>query len=361
MKKIAVLGSGNGGCATAFDCAAAGFETALFDFELFPAQIEAVKNAGGIHAEGDLDGFAPVAYAGHDIAQAIDRAELIYAVGPAYSTEPFATACKEYIRPGQKVVVCPGSCGGALVFKKALGLKPLDESVLVGETSTLPYAVRLTAPGRIRVFLRLRGGLWLSALPGRRTGDILADVRRVYDFIQPAKNVLQTMLQNANPVIHPAVTLLNAARIEQTKGDFCFYEDGVTPAVGRVMKGVDDERIALGRRLGIEILDDPRTGVLQGYMREPTYDKGYSEAPGFRGIKAQAELDYRYWNEDVGYGLVFLSELGRMIDVPTPTIDALIQIISVAMERDYRREGARTPHALGLNGADAAALVETVE
>ena len=36
---IAVLGSGNGGCAVAFDCAANGHQVRLFDFEQFPEEI----------------------------------------------------------------------------------------------------------------------------------------------------------------------------------------------------------------------------------------------------------------------------------------------------------------------------------
>jgi opine dehydrogenase len=69
----------------------------------------------------------------------------------------------------------------------------------------------------------------------------------------PAGNVLQTSLQNGNPVIHPAITLLNAALIERTGGDFFFYEDGVTPAVGRLIEAVDRERISIGRALGVDI------------------------------------------------------------------------------------------------------------
>jgi hypothetical protein len=43
---------------------------------------------------------------------------------------------------------------------------------------------------------------------------------------QAGHSVFQTTLQNGNPVIHPAVTLTNAALIERTAGDFRFYEDG---------------------------------------------------------------------------------------------------------------------------------------
>ncbi len=52
-------------------------------------------------------------------------------------------------------------------------------------------------------------------------------IRDVYPHMAAANNVLQTSLQNGNPVIHPAIALLNAALIERTGGDFFFYEDGV--------------------------------------------------------------------------------------------------------------------------------------
>ena len=141
---IAVLGSGNGGCAVAFDCAAHGHQVSLFDFEQFPESIKAVQNNGGIHCEGILEGFQPVVSAGHEIEKALDGADIIYAVGPAYSTKPFAEACKPYLKQGQVVIVCPSSCGGSVEFKNGAGLDLRDGDIVVAETSTLPYAVRLT-------------------------------------------------------------------------------------------------------------------------------------------------------------------------------------------------------------------------
>lgn len=354
--KIAVLGSGNGGYAVAFDCATHGHAVSLFDFDAFPDGIRSIAGQGGIHSEGELEGFAPLQYAGHDIEEALHDAELIYAVGPAYSTGPFAEACAPHLRPGQTVVVCPGSCMGAIEFKARAKLDIQDDEIVVAESSTLPYAVRILAPGRIRVFLKLRQGIFLAAVPASHTPAIVDKVSDVYPAMVPAKNVLQTTLQNGNPVIHPAVTLLNTALIERTSGDFCFYEDGVTPAVGRLIKAVDEERIALGRALGVEILSEPDLGQVQGYMTETTYDKGYSEAPGFRGIKAQSSLDYRYFHEDVGYGLVFLRSLAAQIGTPTPCMDAVVRLVSTLMDRDYVAEGKRTMASLGLVGRTAEEL-----
>ncbi len=359
--KMAVLGSGSGGCAAAFDCAAHGHEVRLFDFDEFGSVIKCVRECGGIHAEGALDGFAAIAHAGHDIERAVNGADVVLAVGPAYSTRPFAEACKPFLKKGQVVIVCPGSCGGAIEFKNGAGLAMRDSSVIVAETNTLPYAVRIVGPARIRVFLKLKQGLFLAAVPAGGTSRALDRVRDVYPAMAAAKHVLQTSLQNGNPVIHPAITLLNAALIERTGGDFCFYEQGVTPAVGRLIKAIDEERIAIGKALGVAVIPDPELGCLQGYMAEPTYDKGYSEAPGFKGIKAQDRLDYRYFNEDVGYGLVFLQKLGEQLGVDTPRIAATVTMASTLMGRDYLAEARRTMQSLGLSEYSAGELMKILE
>jgi len=346
---IAVLGSGNGGCAVAFDCAAHGHQVRLFDFEQFPASIKAVQKSGGIRCEGVLEGFQPVAYAGHNIEKTLDGADIIYAIGPAYSTRPFAEACKPFLNKGQTVIVCPSSCGGCIEFKKGAGLDLRDEDIVVAETSTLPYAVRLLEPGKIKLFNKLKGGLFLAAVPAKITQTVLEKVRDVYPAMTAAKNILQTSLQNGNPVIHPAITLMNVGLIERTKGDFDFYHQGVTPSVGRLVEAVDKERVAIGKKLGVEVIPDPELGVMQGYMTEATYDTGFNTAPGFAGVKAQSSLDYRYFNEDVGYGLVFLQKLGEQVGVPTPVMSAIITLVSLLMNRDYAGEAKRTMETLGLS------------
>lgn len=346
--KITVLGAGAGGTAVAFDCAAHGHDVRLFDFEQFPDNIATIASNGGITAEGDIEGFGALAYSGHDIDAALQDTELIYVVGPAYSTEPFGEAVAGKLQPGQTIIVTPSSCGGALAFKRAAGLEVQDDTVRVAETSTLHYAVRLLEPGKIRVFLKLKAGNLLAALPNAHTADILTMISDVYPSMEAARSVLQTSLQNANPIIHPAVTLSNAARIEMTGGDFLFYEDGVSDSTGRLIEALDKERIAIGKQLGIKVISDPEMGMRQGYMLENNYGSGYRKAPGFLGIGAQPQLDHRYLHEDVGYGLVFMSELGRQIGVETPGMDAVIQVATIVMARDYRGEALRTPTTLGI-------------
>lgn len=345
--KVAILGSGNGGCAAAVDWSLAGHEVRLFDFEKFPSAIAEISKNGGIYAEGNLKGFAPVTYCGHDIKKTIEGADLILAVGPSYSTEPFAKAVKEYIKGEQIYIVCPGSCGGALITKKIFSDNEEASKCIIGETSTLPYAARNIKPGTVMVYLKLKGGLLMSALPSSQADKAIKAFRTVYPFTIKAKNVIQTMLQNANPIIHPSVMMLNAGLVERTGGDFYFYEEGVTPVVGKLIKALDIERIKIGAALGVEIIPDVEIGALQGYMTDTSYEYGYANAPGFKGIKSPSTLDNRYLNEDVGYGLVFMSDLAKKLGIEVPEIDSVIDITSVLMERDYRREALRTLDTLG--------------
>lgn len=346
--KVAVMGAGNGGCAVAFDWAAAGHEVALYSPSGVAGAIGGIAEHGRLSSTGDLEGEVQISYVGHDAQRALDGAALVFVVGPAYSTEPLAREAKGHLTAGQIVVVCPTSGGGAMAFQNVIGA---DAGVIVAETSTLPYAVRLLGSATIHVYLKLKGGLWVAAIDPDQSAIVQQILHEVYPGIESAKSVWQTTLQNANPVIHPSISLLNAARIDGPE-DFNFYEDGVTPGVGRLIKGVDEERIALGKAMGVIVLSDPELSMLQGYFTVETYDTGYSTAPGFQGIKAQTQLDYRYFTEDVGYGLVFFSDLGRHLGVPTPLMDSMITIVSTVMDRDFRGEAKRTVAGLGLSKDD---------
>jgi opine dehydrogenase len=347
--RVAVLGAGNGGVASAFDFAQHGHEVSLYAPPGFAVNTVAVQKAGGITASGDLEGFAPIRYAGHDVAEAVAGAELVVVVGPAYSTEPLAIAVGPHLSDGMAVLVCPGSCAGAIAFKRAAGLDLDDTRIVVGETHTLPYAVRVTEPGVINVFLKLKTGVYLAGVPREGTERLYGLVRDVWPAVEQAASVFQTTLQNGNPIIHPAVTLLNAALLERTGGNFLFYEEGVTESVGRLIEAVDTERLAIAAALGATVLSEPAIGAKQGYMLEQNYSTGYSTAPGFLGIAAQSRLDHRYLTEDVGYSLIFLADLAAHLGVPTPASDAIITIASVVLARDFRGESVRTLTTLGLD------------
>ncbi len=357
--KIAVLGSGAGGMTTAYDWTKAGHQVSLFDFKEYSSNIEAINKNGGINADGLFNGLLPLEYAGDDIAKVMKDAEIVFLVGPAYSIVPFANVCKPYLEKGQYVILSPSSCAGAFEFKKEARLTIDDEDIIVAETSTLPYGVRVPEPGKINLLIKLSSGNFMSALPAKYTADVAEKLKDVYKF-DIAKNVFQTSLQNGNAVIHPTITILNAARVEAGGGKYLFYKEGVTPAVGRLIEAVDKERIAIGEKLGVEILSDPVISIMQGYMINENYSTGYSDSPVFDVIKAQPSLKHRYLDEDCGYGLVFIASLGKQIGVETKAIDATITIASILNQTDYVAENKRTMKSLGLDKLNLDQLINAI-
>ena len=51
-----------------------------------------------------------------------------------------------------------------------------------------------------------------------------------------------------------------------------------------------------------------------------------------------------------------MSKLGQQIEVATPGIDAVINVASIVMARDYRSEALRTPKSLGIADRSAEEL-----
>jgi opine dehydrogenase len=64
----------------------------------------------------------------------------------------------------------------------------------------------------------------------------------------------------------------------------------------------------------------------------------HESEPNFK-IKSPADLNHRYLHEDVGYGLVPMAEIGRLVGIETPVMNSLITLASVANGFDYSREG----------------------
>ncbi len=91
---------------------------------------------------------------------------------------------------------------------------------------------------------------------------------------------------------------------------------------------------------------------------DSVYQALQESAPN-RTIKAPRTLDHRYMHEDVGYGLVPMAELARLLEIDTPVIDALITLASTMNAADYRREGL-TLEKMGLRNATVAELRSTL-
>ena len=358
IERVAVLGAGNGGCATAADLAIRGFETRLYSRS--EKTLAPLLQRGGIElVEGGRESFGRPHRMTTALEEAVAGADLITIAAPAVAHAFMARSLAPLLTGEQIVHLNPGQTGGSLHFVHELRRAGCDVPVRCCETVTLTCICRMAGAARVEVYRRT-ANLGCAAFPAAHGPEILPDMAAVFPNVVPARNVLETGLSNINAIMHPAGMVGNAGWIEQHAGAMLFYREALSPSVARMIEGVDRERLAIVRALGLR----PRTFVEIFHAAGLTSDAALAsgdvhqatqESEPNKTIVAPTTHDHRYVHEDVGYGLVPMAEIASLLGVETPVIDALITLASEMNRTDYRRNGL-TLADMGLEHADRAAL-----
>ncbi len=344
--RFCVLGAGPGGMAMAGHLALMGRRVNLFTRNA--ERLAPVIARGGVDVTGEINGFAKLDVVTTDAEKAIEHAEVLMVVVPATAHRSIAQLIGPYIRDGQIILLNPGRTGGALEFAQVLRTVNSGVRPYLAEAQTLLYASRLTNPGQVHIY-GIKNSVALAALPAYQTADILPIIRSALPQFVPGDNVLKTGLDNIGAIFHPAITLLNCARIEDTKGDFQFYLEGVTPAVATILETIDQERVAVAAALGIRANTAREWLYLAYNAAGKTLIEAMRANPGYRGIKAASTVYHRYISEDVPASLVPLASIGEMLGVHTPAMKSVIYLASVMHGVDYWTNG-RTVEKLGIAG-----------
>jgi len=357
--RYTVIGAGHGGKAMAADLAAKGFQVTLYNRTAERIQEIAVRAAIDLEYESGNSRCCQLALVTSDIGEALEDADVIMVVLPASGHRDVARSCAPYLRNGQIVILNPGRTGGALEFRHILQQQGCDADVMVAEAGTFVFASRSTGPAQARIFRR-KNTVPLAALPATSTGHVLETVCEAYPQFIPAPNVLYTSLDNMGAIFHPALTLLNAGWIEQTKGNFQFYVDGVTRSTAHVLEVLDRERVTIAAALGVSARPALRW-MKDAYSAEgDTLYEAIQANPGYRGIMAPRNLRHRYIFEDVPFSLVPLVSLGKQFGVDTWAIDAMIRLACVIHGTNYYERG-RTVADMGLKGLRVSEVVRYVQ
>lgn len=360
IQHVAILGAGNGGCAATVDLGGRGYEVRLWSRS--EERLAPMRDAGGIEYEGAFgEGLQPVARLTTDMAAAIAGADLVLVMVPTHAHEAIAQTIAPHLHEGQILMVSPGHT--LLLIPQTLRRCGVDQPVTC-ETGTLPYICRMNGPARILITQPSRHQAF-AAFPARETARLAAQIEPLFPMIRPVNSVLDTVFPYTNAIHHPPAFLCNAGRVESTGGDYYHYYDGITPSVGRLIDRLDSERLDVAHAFGCDPAPLPEHFLRMGYTTEAARDAGlayevFHQSEADRHIRAPSSLDHRFFTEDVPYGLVPLSELGRLAGVPTPLMDSMIDICSAVMDRDFRSEGLTLERA-GLAGITPEALQQLLQ
>ena len=359
LKKIAVLGAGAGGQACAAVLSLAGYAVNLYNRSA--ARLKPILERGGIEVTGAKEGFAKLNKITTDIKEAVNGANLILIVVPAFAHKHLAETFGPHLEDGQMVTYL-GKGGGTLVFAQTLKSLGVKKDIILGETNTLPYASKSIGPAQIRVGILKKGGFLAAALPAKNNKKLVNALKEIYPVVVPATNVLETLLTDFNAIDHVGALIPNVGYVANSTGEYRLFKEGVTPSVGRVIQGVDRERLAIMKVLGLNQTPYEEWLFKQGFISsiESTVYEAISKST-LKGVIpcGPSIMQHRYITEDVPFGLVTMASLGDMLGVPTPTIKSLITLASVMNQVDYWKEG-RTVEKLGISGLNVNELREFV-
>ena len=316
--KIAVLGMGKIGHHTAAQLVDRGFEVTGFTRDREKAD---AINSYGITISGALEGNFKV-HATTDIAEAVNGAKFLIITTTSKGHKPMAQLLRGHLQPDQRIVIITGNWG-AYEFYSVLKDEAKMKHVVIGETSgNLAASPTLTYPATT-LMKPSKKSMSFATIPASAAPAVVEELKEAFPEFYPVKNVLDTSMNNTNPPVHVPFCIFNITRMANGE-DAQFYGQCLPQILLDFTMAADAERCAVARALGGEgksILD------LMNTAWNVNYDNIKSlglENASLKNVKLPKTPYHRFLTEDVPYGYMAVSRLGRKYGVPTPRIDLLV-------------------------------------
>ncbi|HPU01734.1 MAG: NAD/NADP octopine/nopaline dehydrogenase [Firmicutes bacterium] len=380
-KPIAVLGGGAVAKAIAGDCALGGARVRICDLPPFAEKTLFGVKERGIKFFGDqlnLYGFersgtAAMEMVTEDVAEAVKGAGIIVVATPALGHRPFFEKLIPALEDGQVIHIFPDNFG-SLLLRKMMREAGCQKDVIVGGWSSSTYGSRVVIKGgvimpQVRVYYRaitLRG----AAMPDKDTPAFIESSRYLPsmdavthgDGPVAGDTVLDIGFSNVNPVLHCPGTLLGLGTMEnwgviygKDKYEFSIYSHAYCPSIARVQYAFYKEVCAVAEAIGVGIQqydeDDffSRESILgQEYMGKD-YKIPFDQHDYIQYGTGPFTVENRYITEDIPVGCNVYHQLGKAFGVKTPVIDAMINIASAILQRDFYATGYSLDY-LGIGG-----------
>ncbi len=355
--KITIIGCGNGAFATAGDLSSRGHQITLYVNRKHGKNFEEIKRYNIINCIGvGPEGPVKIHKVTHDIEEAMADYDLIMPVIPSYAQDEIAESLLPYLKNGDKILLSPGSTGGALVFAKIFHDNRPKLKVKISEFHTLPYTARKVNPSTVNISLMCKI-LYFATFPAIYNEEMFAIAKDLYPASVMVEDVLESSMNNGNATTHPAPVVLNAGKIEYY-GKHYHYKEGMTPSVAGIVQLIDDERKNICRALGYKEVDIKERLYLMGYA--PQADTVYESIQGsdvFLPIEGPNDLGGRYLAEDAPLSLLAMSSLGRAVGVETPLMDSIVHLGGALRGENYWETGRVLEH-MGLDNKSITEIKE---
>ncbi|MBP1883898.1 NAD/NADP-dependent octopine/nopaline dehydrogenase family protein [Sinorhizobium mexicanum] len=352
--RIGILGAGAIACGMAAFLAKAGHQPILWSPS---GALRKLAEGACLTATGAVEFSGSVA-AASDCAEAVVGADAIIVALPANGHRLVFDAAVPHLKSGQPVIISSHSSFGALYLSKRLADRGIRLPIIVWGTTLLTG--RQQSDGVSVSVNTIRQKIDVATLPKSAAVDGKALCTELFGerFVE-RDGLLAIALSNLNPQNHLGIALLNLTRME--KGERWGQGEYVTPAVGQLIEALDLERLRIAESFGLSVrtvrehfslsFHVPMSSVSE--MNQQMHREG-------RGGFGPATADSRYIYEDVPFGLVPTSLLGRIAGSPALLHEAGTSLFSAAMGRNLVADNDLLPD-LALDELSPTALTALCE
>ena len=316
--KIAILGMGKVGHNMAALMVDRGFEVTGFSRDA--EKVKAI-NEYGITVTRSLNGNFKVK-ATTDIREAVEGAKFLIVTTVAKGHRPMAELLKGNLQVGQRIVISTGNWG-AYEFYSVLRDEVKEKQVVIGETSgNLAGSPSLTYPATTQM-KPSKKSMSFATIPAAAAPAVVEELRQAFPEFYAVENILDTSMNNTNPPVHVPFCIFNITRMANGE-DAQFYGECLPPILLDFTMAADEERCAVSKAIGgspksiLELMN-----VAWNVDYDNIKDLGL-ENPSLKMVKLPKDPYHRFLTEDVPFGFLCVSRLGKEYGVPTPRIDLLV-------------------------------------
>ncbi len=342
--KFAVIGAGAGGTLMTVQLKNMGYSVKLMDKR--NEIVDKMNETGKLKATGKTEAEIIPNLITTNIKACIEDTDVIMVCTRTDAHGAVAKAAAPYLKSSQIVLLNPGHLGGTMEFLNTLKTNGCQSIPIVGEASDLLYACRTVDIGHT-LHTGVKAKIKVASIPAENASKICDTLKGIFDCFVPAKNVLETGLSGGS-LLHSIPCVMNINKVELNQ-PFDYYMEGLTPGICNIIEAADTERRKVCDALGMHS-PSLLSHLKDMYHLKPEgfYDAIQSCEP-YKGIKSPANTNHRFFQEDTLSNLVPTSSLGKLLGIPTPTLDAIILLESQVTGKDFFKEG-RTVEKLGLSG-----------
>ena len=338
---FAVLGSGNGARAWCAQIAAREYPVVMWEPLEATEDYLRIREEKEMFLEGDMNLGGKLTGVTMDIGEAMDGADYLLVVVPSFAHEPIFKKMIPYLKDGQNIVVVPGNFAG-FRLKKMMKEAGVERNITISEMTSMPYACRIRNYNTVTVYKK-KYALGMGTSPKGKNADIIKVMNEIFaGYVEylPAGNLLEVDLDNCNCIVHPLPVLLNYGEIEKNGETYRHYIDGITPLISDQIMKMDEERVAIGKKLGLKLTPTlTQSKMFYGHNDCKTiYEYVHSPESPYFDLVGQSVFS-RYIKEDVPGVVVPLMLLAHKTGMKAPICELVVNLSSQLHGIDYVKEG----------------------